>query len=43
MLALSHRKVAFRLAGKHDFNEIVLDRVFVPADRLVGKEADRRV
>jgi acyl-CoA dehydrogenase len=28
------------LAGDHDFNEIVLDRVFVPADRLVGKEGD---
>jgi acyl-CoA dehydrogenase len=28
------------LAGEHDFNEIVLDRVFVPADRLVGKEGD---
>ena len=28
------------LAGDHDFNEVVLDRVFVPADRLVGKEGD---
>src|SRR5215472_836389 len=28
------------LADEHDFNEIVLDRVFVPADRLVGKEGD---
>ncbi len=28
------------LAGEHDFNEIVLDRVFVPADRLVGKEGE---
>jgi alkylation response protein AidB-like acyl-CoA dehydrogenase len=28
------------LAGDHDFNEIVLDRVFVPANRLVGKEGD---
>jgi acyl-CoA dehydrogenase len=28
------------LAGEHDFNEIVLDRVFVPAGRLVGKEGD---
>ena len=28
------------LAGDHDFNEIVLDRVFVPADRLVGREGD---
>jgi alkylation response protein AidB-like acyl-CoA dehydrogenase len=26
------------LAGEHDFNEIVLDRVFVPSDRLVGAE-----
>jgi alkylation response protein AidB-like acyl-CoA dehydrogenase len=25
------------LAGEHDFNEIILDRVFVPADRLVGR------
>jgi acyl-CoA dehydrogenase len=28
------------LAGEHDFNEIVLDRVFVPSDRLVGAEGD---
>jgi alkylation response protein AidB-like acyl-CoA dehydrogenase len=28
------------LAGDHDFNEVVLDRVFVPADRLVGREGD---
>jgi acyl-CoA dehydrogenase len=28
------------LAGDHDFNEIVLDRVFVPAGRLVGKEGE---
>jgi alkylation response protein AidB-like acyl-CoA dehydrogenase len=28
------------LAGDHDFNEIVLDRVFVPADRLVGREGE---
>jgi alkylation response protein AidB-like acyl-CoA dehydrogenase len=28
------------LAGEHDFNEMVLDRVFVPSDRLVGKEGD---
>ena len=28
------------LAGEHDFNEIVLDRVFVPANRLVGGEGD---
>jgi acyl-CoA dehydrogenase len=28
------------LAGDHDFNEIVLDRVFVPADRLVGQEGE---
>jgi alkylation response protein AidB-like acyl-CoA dehydrogenase len=28
------------LAGDHDFNEVVLDRVFVPADRLVGKEGE---
>jgi len=28
------------LAGNHDFNEIVLDRVFVPSDRLVGGEGD---
>src|SRR5215204_3125153 len=26
------------LAGEHDFNEIVLDRVFVPSERLVGSE-----
>jgi alkylation response protein AidB-like acyl-CoA dehydrogenase len=26
------------LAGEHDFNEVVLDRVFVPAGRLVGTE-----
>ncbi len=28
------------LAGEHDFNEIVLDRVFVPSDRRVGAEGD---
>jgi len=28
------------LAGEHDFNEIVLDRVFVPSSRLVGSEGD---
>jgi alkylation response protein AidB-like acyl-CoA dehydrogenase len=28
------------LAGDHDFNEIVLDRVFVPAERLVGQEGE---
>jgi alkylation response protein AidB-like acyl-CoA dehydrogenase len=28
------------IAGEHDFNEVVLDRVFVPADRLVGTEGD---
>jgi acyl-CoA dehydrogenase len=28
------------LAGDHDFNEIVLDRVFVPGDRLVGREGE---
>jgi acyl-CoA dehydrogenase len=28
------------LAGDHDFNEIVLDRVFVPAERLVGREGE---
>jgi alkylation response protein AidB-like acyl-CoA dehydrogenase len=28
------------LAGEHDFNEIVLDRVFVPSDRLVGREGE---
>src|SRR5262249_55507995 len=28
------------LAGEHDFNEIALDRVFVPSDRLVGQEGD---
>ncbi|HEX3861616.1 MAG TPA: acyl-CoA dehydrogenase family protein [Stellaceae bacterium] len=28
------------LAGEHDFNEIVFDRVFVPSDRLVGQEGD---
>lgn len=28
------------LAGDHDFNEIVLDHVFVPAERLVGEEGE---
>src|SRR5215469_13770886 len=28
------------LAGDHDFNEVVLDRVFVPADRLVSGEGE---
>src|SRR5260370_4722560 len=28
------------LAGDHDFNEVVLDRVFVLADRLVGSAGD---
>ena len=28
------------LAGDHDFNEVVIDRVFVPAGRLVGREGD---
>jgi alkylation response protein AidB-like acyl-CoA dehydrogenase len=28
------------LAGEHDFNEVALDRVFVPADRLVGREGE---
>src|SRR5437763_3291510 len=28
------------LAGEHDFNELVLDRVFVPSERLVGNEGD---
>jgi alkylation response protein AidB-like acyl-CoA dehydrogenase len=28
------------LAGEHDFNEIVLDRVFVPSERLVGGEGN---
>ena len=28
------------LAGEHDFNEVVLDRVFVPTERLVGAEGD---
>src|SRR5215467_7815418 len=28
------------LAGNHDFNEVVLDRVFVPADWLVGQEGE---
>ncbi|HEX3954101.1 MAG TPA: acyl-CoA dehydrogenase family protein [Stellaceae bacterium] len=28
------------LAGEHDFNEIVLDRVFIPSERLVGQEGD---
>jgi alkylation response protein AidB-like acyl-CoA dehydrogenase len=28
------------LAGNHDFNEVVLDRVFVPAERLVGREGE---
>jgi alkylation response protein AidB-like acyl-CoA dehydrogenase len=28
------------LAGKLDFNEVVFDRVFVPANRLVGTEGD---
>src|SRR5258708_11783884 len=28
------------LAGDHDFNEVVLARVFVPSDRLVGSAGD---
>jgi acyl-CoA dehydrogenase len=28
------------LAGDHDFNEMVLDQVFVPASRLVGEEGE---
>jgi alkylation response protein AidB-like acyl-CoA dehydrogenase len=28
------------LAGEHDFNEMILDRVFVPSERLVGREGD---
>jgi alkylation response protein AidB-like acyl-CoA dehydrogenase len=28
------------LAGEHDFNEIALDRVFVPEGRLVGSEGE---
>ncbi len=28
------------LAGEHDFNEVVFDRVFVPTERLVGGEGD---
>jgi acyl-CoA dehydrogenase len=28
------------LAGEHDFNEMVLDRVFIPAERRVGGEGD---
>jgi alkylation response protein AidB-like acyl-CoA dehydrogenase len=28
------------LAGEHHFNEVVLDGVFVPTDRLVGREGD---
>jgi alkylation response protein AidB-like acyl-CoA dehydrogenase len=28
------------LAGEHDFNEVILDRVFVPSERLVGHEGD---
>src|SRR5882757_624671 len=28
------------LAGEHDFNEIVLDRVFVPSEMLVGREGE---
>src|SRR5215831_120143 len=28
------------LAGDHDFNEVVLERVFVSADRLVGREGE---
>jgi acyl-CoA dehydrogenase len=31
-------KSIINLAGEHDFDEIVLDRVFVPADRLVGRK-----
>ncbi|MBV9828439.1 MAG: acyl-CoA dehydrogenase family protein [Alphaproteobacteria bacterium] len=27
-------------AGEHDFNEMVLDRVFIPSERLVGQEGD---
>jgi acyl-CoA dehydrogenase len=33
-------KPIVNLADEHDFNEIVLDRVFVPADRLVGREGE---
>jgi acyl-CoA dehydrogenase len=44
ILDLASPGVAIRpilnLAGNHDFNEIVLDRVFVPSDRLVGGEGD---
>jgi alkylation response protein AidB-like acyl-CoA dehydrogenase len=28
------------LAGEHDFNEVVFDRVFVPSERLIGGEGD---
>jgi alkylation response protein AidB-like acyl-CoA dehydrogenase len=28
------------LAGEHDFNEMVLDRVFVPSEMLVGQEGE---
>jgi acyl-CoA dehydrogenase len=28
------------LVGEHDFNEIVLDRVFVPSEMLVGQEGE---
>jgi alkylation response protein AidB-like acyl-CoA dehydrogenase len=28
------------LAGEHDFNELVIDRVFVPEGRLVGREGE---
>ena len=28
------------MGGEHDFNEIILDQVFIPDDRLVGAEGD---
>jgi acyl-CoA dehydrogenase len=44
ILDLKAKGIAIRpvrnLAGEHDFNEIALDRVFVPSERLVGAEGD---
>jgi alkylation response protein AidB-like acyl-CoA dehydrogenase len=44
ILDLKAQRVSVRpirnLAGEHDFNEIVLDQVFVPAERLVGNEGE---
>jgi alkylation response protein AidB-like acyl-CoA dehydrogenase len=44
ILDLASPGVAIRpivnLAGDHDFNEVVLDHVFIPAERLVGAPGD---